>query len=116
MLQPTTIDIIEKKAKAEAAANPDRLVVVPLRAIGGGAKAMERRETMKLPITHEDGSSETQTIMDWSIEVFTPSDKQFTIELVHFNDLTVPQYLEDKDFLEQIVQSLRYDAAGGALQ
>ena len=112
----TTIAAMEKKARSEAQADPEHLTVIPFRPLSGAAKAMERREILALPLLRGDGSREVVKTMDWSVEAFIPADKQFTIELLHFYDLTLAQYLQDKEFLEQIVNSLRYDATQGALQ
>ncbi len=115
-MQETTVNAIEKKAKSDAAKNPEKLTVVPLHPIGGGAKAMERREVVTAPVPREDGTMENSTVIDWSIEIFVPSDKQFTLELLHFGNIPIDQYLQDKTFLEGLLKSLRYDAAGGALK
>jgi hypothetical protein len=115
-LLEATVNAIEKKAKAEAVKNPDKMTVVPLHPIGGGAKAMERREVISASVPGADGTTTNSTVVDWSIEIFVPSDKQFTLELLHFNNIPVDQYLQDKTFLEGLLRSLRYDAAGGALK
>jgi hypothetical protein len=115
-LKDGTVNAMEKKAKAEAAAHPDQLTIVPLHPVGGGAKAMERRQTQSSVVTRDDGTTDRAMTVDWLIEIFVPSEKDFSLELLHFNNIPVGQYLEDKQFLEQLVSTLRYEPGSGGLK
>jgi hypothetical protein len=122
-LKSGAINAMEKRARDEAAKEPDKLEVIPLHNIGGTARKMERREVLhnlELRVPKADGTTldhvEHVDRMDWSILVFVPDGDQFTLEVINFSGLSIQQYEKDRTFLEGIIRSLHYDATGGALQ
>jgi hypothetical protein len=76
---------------------------------------MERREVYEGNTLGFDGEPQPAKMMDWSIEVYVPQDMNYTLDLLHFVALTYKQYQQDKDFLQQILATLHYDAAKGLL-
>jgi hypothetical protein len=111
----STLALREKGAEKEAAASSGKIEVVPLHSLGVAAKAMERREVYEGNTLGFDGEPQPAKMMDWSIEVYVPQDMNYTLDLLHFVALTDKQYQQDKDFLQQILSTLHYDAAKGLL-
>jgi hypothetical protein len=109
----STLNLMDEQMKKEAAASEGKTVVKPLRNIGSGAKAREQLDLGDGTIFNANGNPTRARIMDWTIEVYVPQDKSYTMDLLHFAMLPADQYQQDKDFLEKIVSSLRYDAATG---
>jgi hypothetical protein len=65
-------------------------------------------------ILDEHGTLMTVTItpMHWKLTIFVPAEKLFSQYELNFIDLSQEQYNVDKDFLEKIVHSLKYQTTG----
>jgi hypothetical protein len=113
--KPDTVAAMEKQARAQAAADPENVQVIPLRGIGGTAKMMERREIQHLTVRRDDGKDEKVDRMEWMLRVFVPQEPDYGVDVLSFTGLSVEQYKQDKEFLEGVLKTLRYDASGGAL-
>ncbi len=108
---------MEKRAREQAATQPETLEVVPLKPIGGPARKMERREILRnLAIVRDGGVTEHVDRVDWSIMVFVPKDDGFDVDELNFSGLPLDVYQKDREFIEHILRSLHYDATGGALK
>lgn len=112
-----SLTLMDEQARKEAAtkgANAPQ--VTPLHSVGGTARAREQREVRPGTVLDEDGTPRKTEVMDWSIEVYIGQDTGYTLDMLHFAMLPLDQYQQDKDFLERIVGTLRYDATRGLLQ
>ena len=110
------LGLMDQQATKTAAESKGAIQVKPLRSIGSGAKAREQREVQMGTVITADGKPSQGQIMDWTVEVYVPQDQSYILDLLHFSMLGTKQYEEDKEFLEKIVSSLRYDAAKGLLR
>jgi len=109
----STLALMDEQMKKDAAASQGKTNVKPLRNIGSGAKAREQLELSEGTIVSADGTPSKARLMDWTITVYVPQDKNYTMNLLHFAMLPADQYQQDKDFLEKIVGSLKYEAPKG---
>ncbi len=116
-MKVTALLAMEKRAREQAATQPENLEVLPLKPIGGPAKKMERREILRhLAIVRDSGAVEHVDRVDWSVMVFVPKDDKFDVDELNFSGLSLEVYQQDREFIEHIIRSLHYDAAGGALK
>jgi hypothetical protein len=112
-----SLKLMDEQAKREAATKAANAPeVTPLRSVGGTARAREQREVRPGTVVDEDGKTRKTEVLDWSIEVYVGQDTGYTLDLLHFAMLPLDLYQQDKDFLEHIVSTLRYDATRGLLQ
>jgi hypothetical protein len=110
-----TLELRERKAKKDAAASNGTLELIPLHQLGMSAQVMERRETYEGQVRGFDGEPQPAKMMDWTVEVYVPQEQNYELDLLHFSTISVAQYTQDKDFLENLLGTLHYDAARGAV-
>jgi len=116
-MKVTALLAMEKRAREQAATQPENLEIVPLKPIGGPARKMERREILRhLAIVRDGGVVEHVDRVDWSVMVFVPKEDKLDVDELNFSGLSLDVYQQDREFIEHILRSLRYDAAGGALK
>jgi hypothetical protein len=98
-----SMEASEKKAAAE---NPDRIRVLEFRDLAG-ARLLEKQV-----VEPADPASHLPAMMKWEVRVFVESEKdQFTLYVLKFIDLPLETYEQDKQVLQPMVASLRYDPA-----
>jgi hypothetical protein len=115
-LKEASITAMEQRARAQATSQPASLEVVPMRKIGGGARKMERREFLRgLEVPRENGEVEKVDRVDWTVYLFVPQVNGYQVVTLNFSGLSIQQDKEDREFLDHILRTIRYDAAGGAL-
>jgi hypothetical protein len=115
-LKEAAVTAMEQRARAQATSQPTTLEVVPMRNIGGGAKKMERREFLRgLEIPRGNNEVEKVDRVDWTAYLFVPQVNGYQVVTLNFSGLSIQQDKEDREFLDHILRSIRYDAAGGAL-
>lgn len=124
VLQPA--DALAKKEAdglKDMNAHRDTVLMSEMRAMGP-AKVLERRTIVKDGIKELGKDGVTQIPKDeikWNLMVFTPHPSKreqgpvFEWYMVSFTLLSREQYEKDKEFLEKIVGSLRYDPLAGDL-
>jgi hypothetical protein len=112
-----SLTLMDQQARKEAATRgADAVQITPLHSIGGTARAREEREVHPGTVLDDDGHPRKTDVMDWTIEVYVGQDTAYTLDLLHFAMLPRDVYQQDKDFIEHIVSTLRYDATRGLLQ
>ena len=94
------------------AANPQQIVKFELRPLGNN-QVLERQSVGRpAPLTVYDSNNQPHTseesIFNWTISVLVPNEGAFQVYELNFLLLTKSQYDKDKDFLDSVVQTLRY--------
>jgi hypothetical protein len=131
VVNDVTIDVRLEEAKREAASKPYPVNRATLRPFGPG-KLLEQRviaspfENGKPPVEVwgevDTGIKDARTqanlmtrgilkpcILKWNFTLFTPVDKQKSlVRGLNFMSLRLAEYEQDKEFLEQLMGSLRY--------
>ena len=117
-LKLESMNAMDRDARSKAASQPATLEVIPLKAINppGNVQKMEKREIIRhLPIMREDNKVEYVDRVEWSVYVFVPQGNGFGVDVLNFSGLSLEQYQADREFLEHIIRSMRYEAVPGAL-
>lgn len=115
-LKDDTIRAMERIARQHATTQPEEYAFTPLRDIGANAKVLQQRDFLRhIPVTRDKGVREYVDLVDWTIEVFVPSELGYRVIALGFSGLTLDQYQKDREFLEDIIRTLHYDASGGLL-
>ena len=110
---------MEKSALKEKADHPDTVFFTEARSIGP-VRIIERRTLQHIAArVVEMTNSKTQEVerrnvpasdsVEWSLTLFIPTGKDYTVGTLTFVGLTKEQYDSDKAFLEQLINSLHYE-------
>jgi hypothetical protein len=112
-MKPEDLDRIVDAGKKEKAAKPQQILKFELRPLGS-AKVLERQSVgLPQPLTTYDPDGTAHTSVEsnfkWTLTVLVPSSGNYSVYEIEM-DLTKNQYDKDKDFLNTIIDTLRYDA------
>ena len=117
-LKENAVQAMEKRVTATAATRPSEYEkIVPLRKIGGSARMMETRQILRnIAIPRGAGVIEHADRVEWTVNAYVPAGEDFNVITLDFIGLPLDLYNKDREFLERIISSLHYDAAGGAMK
>ena len=98
--------------KKEMAEKPQQILKFELRPLGNN-QVLERQSVGRAaPLTVYDANNQPHTseesIFNWTISVLVPNEEAFQVYELNFILLTKSQYDKDKDFLNSVVETLRY--------
>jgi hypothetical protein len=112
------LDRLVTGAKKEMAAKPQQIVKVELRPLGS-AQVLERQrigEPAKLT-TYDKNMTPHESMeshFTWTLNVMIPHEAGFQVHELSFLALTKNQYDQDKDFLNGVLSTLKYETGGDA--